>query len=163
MCRIVPANCGLFHVRRRRGRDRDTFPAWTYFCHLTNTSTSTSIYVHYLGRTRRDGPDERRLPPGRLGSALARRQRTRRAKRLKDERSARVFDAKLQTPDAAIHEAELPQANGVARPDRDAPRASKTEYGARNGVYSYQTAPGKRWRFVAARSDGRPTSKRGFT
>ncbi len=68
-----------------------------------------------------------------------------RAKRFKDERDARLFDA-------AVGE--------VAPPER---RADTATYGSRGGVYPYATAQGTRWRYVIRRSDGKQTSKRGFT
>ena len=67
-----------------------------------------------------------------------------RAKRFEDEQAARAFDAAL---------AEIV-------PER---RSQKASYGSRDGVYSYPTAQGIRWRYIARRSDGRQTSKRGFT
>lgn len=68
-----------------------------------------------------------------------------RAKRFKDEQEARVFDA-------AVSE--------VAPLER---RADTATYGSRGGVYPYATAQGTRWRYVVRRSDGKQTSKRGFT
>ena len=70
----------------------------------------------------------------------------RRAKRFgDDEGAARAFDE-------AIGE--------VASSDR---RSDTSTGGASGGVYPYQTAQGTRWRYVARRSDGSSTSKRGFT
>jgi integrase len=68
-----------------------------------------------------------------------------RAKRFKVEQEARAFDA-------AVSE--------VAPLDR---RADTASYGSRGGVYPYPTAQGTRWRYVVRRSDGKQTSKRGFT
>jgi len=68
-----------------------------------------------------------------------------RAKRFKGEQEARGFDAAV---------------NEVAAPQR---RADTATYGSRGGVYSYATAQGTRWRYVVRRSDGKQTSKRGFT
>ncbi len=69
----------------------------------------------------------------------------RRAKRFEDEKLARSFDE-------VVHEL-----------DRGERGASKAAYGSRGGVYEYQTKDGARWRYVARRSDGKQTSKRGFT
>jgi integrase len=68
----------------------------------------------------------------------------RRAKRFKDESSARAFDEAL---------------NQVA----PAERRSDTTYGSKGGVYAYPTAQGTRWRYLIRRSDGTQTSKRGFS
>jgi integrase len=67
-----------------------------------------------------------------------------RAKRFKEEQAARAFDAALA--DIA--------------PGR---RSQKARYGSRDGVYPYPTAHGTRWRYVIRRSDGKQTSKRGFS
>jgi integrase len=70
----------------------------------------------------------------------------RRAKRFgEDESAARAFDE-------AIGE--------VAGSDR---RSDTSTGGAGGSVYPYQTSQGTRWRYVARRSDGTSTSKRGFT
>ncbi|MHB1468689.1 MAG: tyrosine-type recombinase/integrase [Solirubrobacteraceae bacterium] len=69
----------------------------------------------------------------------------RRAKRFADEQAARSFDD-------ALHDV-----------DRAERRPGKAAYGSRGGVYEYQTREGTRWRYVARRSDGKQTSKRGFT
>jgi hypothetical protein len=69
----------------------------------------------------------------------------RRAKRFPTEAAAQAFDGALSE---------------VSPADR---RADTTGYGARDGVYSYATKEGTRWRFVTRRSDGSQTSKRGFT
>jgi len=70
----------------------------------------------------------------------------RRARRFGDDESAaRGFDEAM---------------NEVASPDR---RSDTSTGGANGGVYPYQTAQGTRWRYVARRSDGTSTSKRGFT
>ena len=42
-------------------------------------------------------------------------------------------------------------------------RPDTTDHGSQGGVYPYETKNGTRWRYVARRSDGTPTSKRGFT
>ena len=68
----------------------------------------------------------------------------RRARRFASEEAARAFDDALAE---------------VARPAR---RANTASAGRRNGVYSYKTSGGLRWRFVYRRSDGTQTSKRGF-
>ncbi len=68
-----------------------------------------------------------------------------RAKRFQDEQAARAFDEAL----------------GEMRP---AERRSDTAvHGSQGGVYPYRTTQGMRWRFVVRRSDGKQTSKRGFT
>ncbi|HWF56022.1 MAG TPA: tyrosine-type recombinase/integrase [Solirubrobacteraceae bacterium] len=69
---------------------------------------------------------------------------TRRAKRFKAEVAARAYEEAI---------AEL------APSDR---RADTAKHGRSDGVYSYPTRDGIRWRFVARRSDGSQTSKRGF-
>ncbi len=69
----------------------------------------------------------------------------RRAKRFADERAAHSFDD-------AVHEV-----------DRGERRPGKAAYGTRGGVYEYETAQGTRWRYLLRRSDGRQTTKRGFT
>jgi integrase len=67
-----------------------------------------------------------------------------RAKRFKTEEAARAFDeAMLDTSPS----------------ERDA----RTARGSKGGVYSYETRRGTRWRYVLRRSDGKQTSKRGFT
>ncbi len=66
-----------------------------------------------------------------------------RSQRFDDERVARAFD-----------EAMRDQRTGE-RPDRPS--------GSSGGVYPYKTTSGTRWRYVARRSDGSMTSKRGFT
>lgn len=70
----------------------------------------------------------------------------RRSKRFgDDERTARIFDEAV---------------NDVGKTDRKV--AAKLP-GAGGGVYPYETKQGTRWRYVARRSDGTLTSKRGFT
>jgi integrase len=70
----------------------------------------------------------------------------RRSKRFgDDEETARTFDGAI---------------NDVANVDR---RVATSTPGAGGGVYPYSTAKGTRWRYVARRSDGTSTSKRGFT
>jgi len=68
-----------------------------------------------------------------------------RARRFKDEQAARAFDEAL---------------GEVAPAER---RADTTGHGSQGGVYPYSTAQGTRWRYVVRRSDGKQTSKRGFT
>lgn len=68
-----------------------------------------------------------------------------RAKRFKDEHVARAFDEAL----SEIRPAER--------------RADTAAHGSQGGVYPYGTAQGTRWRYVVRRSDGKQTSKRGFT
>jgi integrase len=68
-----------------------------------------------------------------------------RAKRFKDEQTARTFDAAL---------------NETVPAER---RSDAAAYGSKGGVYPYPTAQGARWRYVIRRSDGKQTSKRGFT
>ncbi|MBA3807254.1 MAG: tyrosine-type recombinase/integrase [Solirubrobacterales bacterium] len=69
----------------------------------------------------------------------------RRAKRFDDEQAARAFDEAL---------------GEVAPIER---RSDTATYGAKGGVYSYDTAQGTRWRYVFRRTDGTQTSKRGFS
>jgi integrase len=69
----------------------------------------------------------------------------RRAKRFPTEEQARVFNDAM---------AEVAPARR---------RADTTGYGRNDGVYSYDTKAGPRWRFVARRSDGTQTQRRGFT
>jgi integrase len=68
-----------------------------------------------------------------------------RAKRFKDEQAARGFDEALAE---------------VSPSDR---RADTAVHGSQGSVYPYRTAQGTRWRYVVRRSDGKQTSKRGFT
>lgn len=42
-------------------------------------------------------------------------------------------------------------------------RADTAKHGRSDGIYSYETAAGVRWRFVYRRSDGTQTTKRGFS
>jgi integrase len=66
-----------------------------------------------------------------------------RSRRFDDERVARAFDEAMRDQSASD------------RPDR--PRGSS------GGVYPYETTSGTMWRYVARRSDGSMTSKRGFS
>jgi hypothetical protein len=66
-----------------------------------------------------------------------------RARRFKSEAEARTLDAQVSPG--------RPEAVAVERP------------GGHAGVYAYETAEGARWRFVFRQSDGRLTSRRGFT
>jgi integrase len=68
-----------------------------------------------------------------------------RSRRFKEEEPAQAFDEAI---------------SGV---DPDERRKNKAGYGSQGGVYPYSTSEGTRWRYVARRSDGSPTSKRGFT
>jgi integrase len=68
-----------------------------------------------------------------------------RAKRFKDEQAARAFDEAL----------------GEVSPAQR--RADTAVHGSQGSVYPYSTAQGRRWRYVVRRSDGKQTSKRGFT
>jgi integrase len=68
----------------------------------------------------------------------------RRAKRFKDEPSARAFDGALGEVDPSER------------------RAGTASYGSQGGVYAYETAQGTRWRYLVRRSDGTQTTKRGF-
>ena len=68
----------------------------------------------------------------------------RRAKRFTSEEAARSFDEALR---------------GTSPEDR----TSRSTYGSKGGVYSYETAQGTRWRYVFRRTDGKQSSKRGFT
>lgn len=67
-----------------------------------------------------------------------------RAKRFASEEAAREFDAAL-------------------RDTRPSERATDRRRGAKGSVYAYETTAGTRWRYVVRRSDGKQTSKRGFT
>ena len=67
-----------------------------------------------------------------------------RSRRFKSEETAREFDE-------AIHDHELSE------------RRKETPHGRSGGIYPYETASGTRWRYVARRSDGSQTSKRGFS
>ncbi len=66
-----------------------------------------------------------------------------RSRRFKSEETAREFDE-------AIHDHELSE------------RRKETPHRRCGGIYPYETASGTRWRYVARRSDGSQTSKRGF-
>jgi Phage integrase, N-terminal SAM-like domain len=66
-----------------------------------------------------------------------------RSKRFRDEIAAKAFDE-------SIHD------HGVAE-------RNTSRHGEAGGVYPYKTRSGRRWRYVARRSDGSMTSKRGFT
>jgi integrase len=68
-----------------------------------------------------------------------------RAKRFKDEQAANAYDEALR------------EVTPVER------RSETAKYGAKGGVYSYQTAKGTSWRYVFRRTDGVQTSKRGFS
>ena len=69
----------------------------------------------------------------------------RRARRFGTEEAARAFDEALA------------EVSPTAR------RPDTATHGRRDGIYSYNTAAGVRWRFVYRRSDGSQTTKRGFT
>ena len=73
-----------------------------------------------------------------------REQGRQRARRFFAEAEARTFEA------------------GVA-PARPAPAIAPTSPGRGDGVYAYETTEGTRWRYVYRQSDGRLTSRRGFT
>lgn len=68
-----------------------------------------------------------------------------RAKRFKDEAAALAFDEAL----CEVRPAER--------------RADTAVHGSQGNIYPYRTAQGTYWRFVARRSNGKQTSKRGFT
>jgi integrase len=68
----------------------------------------------------------------------------RRAKRFATEEAARAFDE-------------------VVWETLPTEREAATRYGAKGGVYAYETAQGTRWRYVFRRTDGKQSSKRGFT
>ena len=68
-----------------------------------------------------------------------------RARRFSTEDAARAYDAALSEVSPAQR------------------RSDTARFGRSGGVYSYATKDGVRWRFVARRSDGTQTSKRGFT
>ena len=65
-----------------------------------------------------------------------------RARRFFDEAAARVFEARV-----------VPRA----------PARGAAPSGDHGGVYAYETTEGPRWRYVYRQSDGRLTSRRGFT
>jgi hypothetical protein len=66
-----------------------------------------------------------------------------RSRRFRSEEAAQEFDE-------SIHDHEVKE-------------RKQTNYGSRGGVYPYETADGTRWRCTVKRSDGKLTSKRGFT
>jgi integrase len=67
------------------------------------------------------------------------------------QRSRRFeFEAPAREFDAAMHEQKTKE-------------RGRTDYGSRGSVYPYETADGTRWRCTVKRSDGKLTSKRGFT
>ncbi len=66
-----------------------------------------------------------------------------RSKRFHDEDAAREFDE-------SIHDHDVPE------------RTKSRRHGQSGGVYPYETSSGTKWRYVARRSDGTATSKRGF-
>jgi integrase len=66
-----------------------------------------------------------------------------RSRRFRSEEAAQEFDE-------SIH-------------DHVVKERKQTSYGSRGGVYPYQTKDGTRWRCTVKRSDGKATSKRGFT
>jgi integrase len=68
-----------------------------------------------------------------------------RSRRFKEQELAQAFDEAI---------------GGVNSRER---RNGKAGYGSQGGVYPYTTAQGTRWRYVARRSDGSQTTKRGFT
>jgi hypothetical protein len=67
-----------------------------------------------------------------------------RSKRFRDEDAARAFDESIHDHDAGE-------------------RSKSSRHGQSGGFYPYETASGPRWRYVARRSDGSLTSKRGFS
>jgi integrase len=67
-----------------------------------------------------------------------------RAKRLGSEEAARAFDEAL-------------------RDTTPSERTGGDGRGAKGSIYEYETSAGTRWRYVVRRSDGKQTSKRGFT
>jgi hypothetical protein len=67
-----------------------------------------------------------------------------RAKRFPSEDAARAYDAALSEVSPAERHSDT------------------ARFGPSGGVYSYATTDGVRWRFVARRSDGTQTSKRGL-
>jgi integrase len=69
----------------------------------------------------------------------------RRARRFDSEDAARAFD------EAIANVSPTPR------------RADTAKQGRRDGIYSYATAAGVRWRFLYRRSDGTQTTKRDFT
>lgn len=68
-----------------------------------------------------------------------------RSRRFKSEEAASAFDEALR------------EVTPTTR------RADTAAYGAQSNVYPYDTSQGRRWRYVTRRSDGKQTSKRGFT
>jgi integrase len=67
-----------------------------------------------------------------------------RAKRFTSEEAARAFDEAIR---------------GTSPSERDA----ATARGSKGGIYPYETSHGTRWRYVLRRTDGKQTSKRGYT
>jgi hypothetical protein len=67
-----------------------------------------------------------------------------RAKRLGSEEAARAFDDAL-------------------RDTSPSERTGGDVHGTKGSIYEYETSAGTRWRYVVRRSDGKQTSKRGFT
>ncbi|HEY7961291.1 MAG TPA: hypothetical protein VID29_05150, partial [Solirubrobacteraceae bacterium] len=70
---------------------------------------------------------------------------TQRSRRFKEKDLAQAFDEALSSV------------------DRSERRKNSAGYGSQGSVYPYSTAQGTRWRYVARRSDGSQTTKRGFT
>jgi integrase len=66
-----------------------------------------------------------------------------RSRRFRDEDAAKEFDE-------SIHDHDVGE------------RSKSSRHGQSGGVYPYETASGRRWRYVTRRSDGSLTSKRGF-
>jgi hypothetical protein len=91
------------------------------------------------------GTRERPRAPARLGGALARRRRP---------WSCETLSQRGRCPCVRCALSEVSPAGR---------RSDTARFGRRGGVYSYATKDGVRWRFVARRSDGTQTSKRGFT
>jgi urease beta subunit len=73
----------------------------------------------------------------------------RRIKRFCTKDEAVAFDEEIQAQAGRL---DAPAAEAVAR-----------EPGRGDGIYSYATTKGKRWRFVFRQSDGTISSRRGFT
>jgi integrase len=67
-----------------------------------------------------------------------------RSRRFRSEEAAEEFDK-------SIHDHERVE------------RRRESKHGRSGGVYPYETTSGTKWRYVTRRSDGSPTSKRGFT
>jgi hypothetical protein len=95
----------------------------------------------FSGVPDREAGHERALRPSRV--VRWREAGRQRARRFSDEAAARVFETRVV-------------------PRRPSPAAASAP-GGQGGVYVYETTDGPCWRYVYRQSDGRLTSRRGFT